>query len=97
MGLFFGNKTSLGYRRSAELANTILKKRGTPSTGAAALLNMMSDGVTAAHLCGEEAEQAALYLREIAPRLSRADRADALAIAEDAKHASDSGGGWDIG
>ncbi|MEU4513201.1 hypothetical protein AB0G05_27205 [Nonomuraea wenchangensis] len=96
MGYFFGHKTSLGYGRSSRLATTILRKSGTPSTGAAVLLNALESGVTAVHLRGEEAEQVALYLREIAPRLNRADRAAALAIADDAEHASDNGNGWDI-
>ncbi|MEU4231189.1 hypothetical protein AB0F17_43430 [Nonomuraea sp. NPDC026600] len=96
MGFFFGNKTSLGYPNSERLAKKITRKGGRSSSGAAALLNIMSGRTNSTTLRGEQAEQAARSLREIAPRLSDADRTDVLAIATDAEHASNNGGGWTI-
>ncbi|MEU6713053.1 hypothetical protein ABZ897_16345 [Nonomuraea sp. NPDC046802] len=96
MGFFFGNKTSLGYPNSARLAKKITKKGGRSSSGAAAVLDIMSGRTNSGRLRGEEAEQAARSLREIAPHLNPADRADVLAIADDAEHASNNDGGWNI-
>lgn len=98
MGIFFGrNANSRSYGYSAELAKKITKKGGRNSSGAAALLNLMTNGPKGqTRLRGEEAEQAARSLREVAPKLRGHDRRNALAIAQDAQEASDSGKGWTL-
>ncbi|MEV0996763.1 hypothetical protein [Nonomuraea sp. NPDC050202] len=97
MGIWFGPKTYTSHSYGQELAVKITRQGGRSSSGAAALLNLM-DGSLAdpEQLRGEEAEQAARSLREVARKLRGEDRDAALAIAAQAQEAADSGRRWII-
>ncbi|MET8050547.1 hypothetical protein ABZU75_23410 [Streptosporangium sp. NPDC005286] len=98
MGIFFGKNTGTrSYGCSEELAKKVERKGGKSSTGAAQLLGFMRNGSDTRTLRGEEAEQAARSLREVAPRLRGNDRRIAEQIARDAQAAADSGRPWTIG
>jgi hypothetical protein len=97
MGIHFGDNTgNFSFNGSARLARKIERRGGRSSTGASTLLDMMACRTDPGRLRGEEAEQAAASIRQVAGKLGRKDRATALAIAEDAQDAADSGGGWTL-
>ncbi|MET8006173.1 hypothetical protein [Nonomuraea glycinis] len=92
MGIWFGrNANNRSYKYSDKLAKRIERKGGRTSTGASVLLDMMACKIEPGQLRGEEAEQAARSLTEVAPKLRRGDREVVLAIARDAEEASDVG------